>query len=507
MRPRIVFLFSVLVLIASSCPAAETASVRSGHPNLIIILADDLGFSDIACYGGEIRTPALDRLAEEGVRFTQFYNMARCGPSRASLLTGLYPHQTGHAQWGVERAGLKRPPAYAGFRTDIPTLPAVLKDAGYNTYMSGKWHLGSAPESWPVQRGFDRYWGMIGGATGYFRPTELMVMDDQKWDVPQEFYMTDATTEHALQFLDLQKKRAAPFFLYVAYTAPHFPLQAREEDIAAYKGVYDEGWDVLRERRFARLQQLGIVGPETRLSPRAEELPAWDAAPQNARDVWKADMETYAAMVDVMDRGVAKIMEKLRDIGAHDDTLVVFLSDNGACAEGAQAKSGRSRTYGVHGANFSNTPLRMFKKWSHEGGISTPFIAWFPRRIPAGRIERAPAHIIDLFPTFAELAGLPGTASEPGKRLAPVEGISLVPLLTEGRATPERTLFWEHIGNRAVRRGDWKLVAENKGPWELYDLSHDRSELDDLAATRPETVRSLAELWTAWARRVGVHGE
>lgn len=499
-------------------PLLSAATGNANRTNILVIMADDMGFSDIASYGGEIPTPHLDRLAQEGVRFTQFYNMARCGPTRASLLTGLYPHQAGKGQWDNHTAS--RPPAYQGFHRNAVTIAEVLREAGYNTYMSGKWHLGERPEEWPVERGFMRHWGLIGGAASFFHPTtpdrpeaqpNVMALDDQEWEVPEGFYMTDATTDFVVKFLDEQSSSQAPFFLYVAYTAPHWPLHAWPEDIARHKGNYEMGWDALREQRFARLQQLGIFGQEARLAPRDKRVLAWDQAPAAMREKWTTEMEIYAAMIEVMDNGIGRILAKLEEMGAAEKTLVVFLSDNGGCHttphdpnNGPPGSAGSFPSYGFPGANVSNTPFRFFKQWSHEGGIATPLIARLPGRTTPGRIERRVGHVIDLMPTALALAGARHPPEYRGLKTVPLEGVSLLPLLENHRSVPERTLFWEHTGHRGVRHGDWKLVAQKNTPWELYNLAEDRCELDNLIAQHPGRVRALETLWEDWARKVGV---
>jgi arylsulfatase len=488
-----------------------TPSVRpAGRPNIVLILADDLGYSDLGCYGGEIRTPNLDRLAARGLRFTQFYNAARCCPTRASLLTGLHPHQAGIGHM-VEDRGL---PGYRGRLNDrCVTIAEVLRSAGYRTYLSGKWHVGQARPQWPADRGFDRSFALISGGTNYFELERgrIMARDGEPYAPPAGNlgYLTDTFTDHALRFLEEAGREPAPFFLYLAYTAPHWPLQARPEDLARTRGRYAAGWDAAREARLRRMADLGLVDPRWALAPRDPRVPPWEEAKD--RELQELKMAVYAAMVERMDEGIGRVVAQLDRMGAADRTLVLFLSDNGASAEEydrvtpAVPPGPREsfHTCGPPWANVSNTPFRSYKHWVHEGGISTPLIACGPPVAAAGGATREPGHLVDLMATLVEVAGAEYPRTFAGRDVLPMEGRSLVPVL-RGGSLGERTLAWEHEGNRAIRKGSWKLVARHGSPWELYDLDADRTENHDLAARHPERVAVLSRAWEAWAARCGV---
>ncbi len=501
---------SALLLGFLACGAAAQAA-EPKRPNIVIIMADDLGFSDIGCYGSEIATPNLDRLAAGGLRFTQFYNTARCCPTRASLLTGLYPHQAGVGHM-VEGRGT---PAYQGYLNDrCVTIAEVLRRGGYRTLMVGKWHVGENRPHWPCDRGFDEYFGLISGGTNYFRldPTRRMARNNTPY-VPagDRFYVTDAFGDEAAAFLDAHGRKPEPFFLYLAFTAPHWPLHAWPEDIARYRGKYRIGWDALRERRHKRQVELGIVDAKWPLTPRDPEAPAWDDVKD--RDDCDLRMAVYAAQIDRMDRNVGKVLSKLRELGVERDTLVLFLSDNGGCAEpvnrgtsGAPAGDRESfLSYGLPWANASNTPFRLYKHWVHEGGIATPLIAHWPAVIQRrGEITPAVGHVIDLMATCLDAAGVEYPREHDGRPVMPLEGKSLVPIFRTGTRTEHEAIYWEHEGNRAVREGRWKLVSRHPGPWELYDLGADRTELNNLAAAHPDRVKAMAEKYARWAERVGV---
>lgn len=487
------------------------AACAAEPPNIVLILADDLGYSDVGCYGSEIGTPNLDRLAGGGLRFTQFYNAARCCPTRASLLTGRSPHSAGvgHMLQDWTRFGAAYSP---GLRADAPTVAERLRAAGYRTYHVGKWHVGGlgkiAGGNHPLDRGFDRAYG-TGGGGNYFDPKPLY-LDREMLEVPADFYLTDALSERAAGFVE-GHERGRPFFLHLCYTAPHFPLQARPADIEKYVGRYRGGWDELRAKRLARQKELGIAPPSATLSPRDPVARAWADVPEAERVEWDRRMAVHAAMIECMDRGIGRVLESVRKIGAAENTLVVFLSDNGASAEaldswpnpgrghrpGAEVGTREShRCLEVGWANAANTPFREHKMWAHEGGISTPLIACWPAGIAArGAVTPAVGHVIDLMPTFLDLAASEAPAG--------IEGMSLAPVLRGGPG-PERTLGWEHEGNRAIRRGRWKLVAPYRGPWDLYDLEVDRAETRNLAAQEPARVAELSTLWQQWADRVGV---
>jgi arylsulfatase len=514
--------------------------MRRTAPHVVLVVADDMGYSDLGCYGGEIATPTLDRLGRAGARLSRFYNTTRCSPSRASLLTGLHPHQTGIGILTND----DRPDGYPGSLNDrCVTLAEALRAAGYATCLSGKWHLASdfwtPSDAWPTRRGFERFFGTLSGCGSYYRPTTLTRGEqnvEHEAAAPGFFY-TDAITEEAERFVRGQAAHepGRPFFLYVAYTAPHWPLHAPAEDIARYRGAFDVGWDELREARLRRLVAEGLIPAGTTLSGRDPSQPSWRDAPHPA---WQlARMQAYAAQVDRMDRGVGGIVTALAEMGVLADTLFLFLSDNGASAEdlpmgdpesfrrrhsivppatwaGASLRLGNTpdiepgpedtyASYGRAWANLSNTPFRFYKRWVHEGGISTPLIAHWP----AGRIEPGvvdtPFQLIDVVPTVLEAAGVEHSSAYAGRRRLPLEGRSMLPALRGGRVEP-RTLYWEHLGNAAIRRGRWKLVREHGTAWELYDVDLDRAELVDEAASRPGLVADLAAAWSAWASRVGV---
>ncbi len=494
-----------LLTLGGACAAAAPR-----RPNIVVIMADDLGFSDIGCYGSEIATPNLDRLARGGLRFTQFYNTARCCPTRASLLTGLYPHQAGVGHMVANR-GI---PAYQGYLNDrCVTLAEVLRSAGYRTAMSGKWHVGEDRPHWPTDRGFEKYFGLISGGTNYWRldPGRKMALDDQPWTPPAEgFYITDAITDYAVKFIAQLGRGPEPFFLYVAYTAPHWPLHAHPSDIEKYRGKYMKGWDQLRKERHARMIEMGIVDKRWPLTPRDERAPAWETVEdRQARDL---AMAVYAAQIDRMDQGIGRILAQIRQIGAEQNTLVMFLSDNGGCAE--QVDRGIKGvppgppdsflSYGLPWANASNTPFRLYKHWVHEGGIATPCIVYCPSLVPQrGKLTHQVAHVIDIMPTCVELAGARYPEMHNGRPIHPMEGRSLTATF-KAAALQSRKLFWEHEGNRAMRDGKWKLVSRFPNAWELYDLEADRTELRDLAADMPERVARMVQEYEAWAARCGV---
>ncbi len=512
-------------------------------PNILVILNDDMGFSDIGCYGGEIDTPNLDRLARGGLRFSQFYNSPRCSPSRASLLTGLHPHQTGIGILTYPTG----PEGYAGnLNRRCVTIAEALKPAGYRCYMSGKWHVASnlkePTDAWPMQRGFDEFYGTIIGAGSFYYPNTLTRGNenvDHEAERDPEFFYTDAISDEAVrQIRAHQKSHAqAPFFQYVAYTAPHWPLHAHDADIAKYRGRFDAGWDRLREARLERLVEMGIVDASWKLTDRDPTQPPWEDAEHKA---WLLRcMEVYAAQVDRMDQGIGRILHALEETGRLDDTLIVFLADNGACAEDIpenvtvemmvnELMLARSHTragepvvfgnlphlmpgaehtyqsYGVAWANLSNTPFRLYKHWTHEGGVATPVIFHWPNGIEErGGIRHTPCQLPDVMATVIELAGVQYPKRHAGNEILPLEGQSLVPVMARDEL-PERPLFWEHEGNAAVRLGRWKLVREYPGDWELYDMQADRTETNNLAATQPEVVADLARRYEEWARRCAV---
>lgn len=509
-------------------------------PNVVIILADDMGYSDIGCFGGEIRTPNLDVLAGDGLRMTQFYNTARCSPSRASLLTGLHPHQTGLGVLTEDQ----RPRGYAGTLNDrCATMAELLGSAGWSTYMSGKWHLcGEMTEpnaAWPTRRGFDRFYGTLAGAGSYFDPFTLTRDETNVEHEAQDpdFFYTDAISAEAAGFVEdhASTKPDEPFFMYVAYTAPHWPLHATEEDIAAYDGHYDEGWDVLRERRYRRMVEQGIIAADWPMSDRDPEVRAWN---DTTDQEWESRrMQVYAAQIERMDAGIGRILSALEATGNREDTIVMFLSDNGGCAEelrvawsdelarvpafmrtytraGERVRRGNTpdstpgpeTTYASYGrcwANLSNTPFREYKHWVHEGGIATPLIVRWPSQLDGGRMCHSPYQLPDVLATVLEACDVEYPAEFDGRPILPAEGVSMLPAWTGG-PEPEHVLFWEHEGNAAARKGPWKLVRKFPGQWELYDMRSDRTELSDVSERHPELAADLAGQWEEWAKRCGV---
>jgi arylsulfatase A-like enzyme len=543
----------VLSLVAALCLSA----VAKDKPNILLVLSDDMGFSDLGCYGGEIATPNLDALARNGLRFTQFYNTGRCCPTRASLLTGLYPHQAGVGHMTDDRG-------FAGYRGTLNrqsvTLAEVLRAAGYRTYLCGKWHVvqdirpDGDKSAWPLQRGFEKFYGTITGGGSFYDPTTLcrqnrfITPDNDPEYQPARFYYTDAISDNAVRFLQQHEAESSgkPFFLYVAYTAAHWPLHALEKDIAKYRGKYDGGFAPIRRARFERMKQLGLIDAHAELSPPDED---WDKTDHHA---WNARcMEVYAAMIDCLDQGIGRIVSALKRAGRLENTLIFFLQDNGGCAEGMgrtanapqpprplkplgpdelqpriwppmQTRDGRwvrtgpdvmpgpPDTYMAYGrgwANVSNTPFREYKHWIHEGGISTPLIVHWPAGLATGRrgkLERQPGHLVDIMATCVDVAGAKYPTEVAGEKIKPREGVSLAPAFQGKPLKRRRPICWEHEGHRAVRDGKWKLVAKENQPWELYDLEKDRSELHDLSAARPKMVAELAAQWAAWAARSDV---
>jgi arylsulfatase len=526
-RPLRLHWFAALLLTVFVA-VFPSLSFGAEKPNIVVILADDMGFSDLGCYGSEIATPNIDRLAANGLRFSQFYNTARCCPTRASLLTGLYSHQAGVGHM-VQDLGS---PAYRGdLNRKCVTIAEALRPAGYRNVMAGKWHVTSAyndSRNWPTQRGFNRFFGLIGSVRSYYDPPTL-TQDNTPIKAGKGFYLTDAITEHAVAAVKETASNKQPLFLYVAYTAPHWPMHALPEDIARYRGKYRQGWDELRKQRHQRQIDMGLVEKRWSLTPRDPEAPAWEKAEH--KDWYDMRMTVYAAMIDRLDQGVGRIVKQLEDSGLKDNTLILFLSDNGGCAEEipaewrdrfpAKTRDGRPthvgndpavmpgpedvfQSYGLPWANASNTPFRLYKHWVHEGGIATPFIAHWPGTIAKGGLTHQPGHVIDILPTCLDAAGASYPTKVKEETILPVEGKSLLPVFRGKLREGHGALYWEHEGNRAMRAGKWKLVARFGAAWELYDLEADRTELHDLAAKQPETVKELAEKYERWAERVGV---
>ncbi|RAJ08178.1 arylsulfatase [Chitinophaga skermanii] len=511
---NIITLFTCLLLVQ-----LVSAQKKTQQPNIILIMVDDMGWSDIGPYGSEISTPNLDRLAAEGLRLQEFYNNSICAPTRASLLTGQFAHKAGIGYFNVN-LGL---PAYQGYlNRESLTLAEVLKEAGYSTLMSGKWHVGDDSLSWPNQRGFDQFFGFIGGASNYFdiapykekAPPVQLVENNRAINLQPGKYLTDEIAGHAVQFLEEQNKSNKPFFLYVAYNAPHWPLQAQPADIDKYKGKYSIGWDSLRQQRIQRLQKIGLLAPNATI-PKDPQVPAWESLTYDEKKYWEKKMEVYAAMIDRMDQGIGQILNKLKALKKDKNTLIVFISDNGAQGGFIPAGRKRPRSSGPIGsagsydyveqswANVSNAALRSYKASAYEGGISSPLIAWYPGKIKANSIAKGTAHLVDLAPTFYELAGAQYPQQYHQVAINPLPGTSLAKLFLAqqeiNRASP---LCWERAGNRAVRSGKWKLVsAYPANEWELYDIENDRGETKNLAQQQPQVVAELNAVYEKWAKQ------
>jgi len=524
--------------------ASANEAGQKQRPNIVIIMADDMGFSDAGCFGGEIQTPNLDKLAANGLRFTQFYNCARCCPTRASLMTGQYPHKV-----GLERNGQSLT------RNGI-TIAEALKQAGYNTAMAGKWHLSRtdtlkdsklhqkwldhqhdpshpfAPlETYPVNRGFDKHYGVIWGVINFFDPFSLVDGTKTVENVPEDYYFTDAINEKSVEYIREFGRSSKPFFLYVAHCAPHWPLHARPEDIAKYKDTYKDGWEKLRQDRYKSMIKMGLFKKDnTPLPPIQDRGRKWTQLTEQEKSFQAAKMTVHAAMVDRLDQGVGKIIEALKQIRQLDNTFIFFLSDNGASPEimyspgydrSSQTRDGRNIRYkgisepgsettyyciGAAWASASNTPFRYWKKESFEGGCHTPLIVHWPEGLKAkpGSITTQVGHVIDIMPTCLELAGAKYPGQYNGITFTPLDGKTLMPILKNTECEGHERLFFEHMGGRAVIEGDFKLVALKDLPWELYNLSRDRTEMDNLAARHPDLVSTMSIHWENWAVNVGL---
>lgn len=513
----------------------------SAKPNVILILVDDMGFSDLGITGSEIRTPNIDGLARGGTLLSAMYNCARCCPTRASLLTGLYPHNAGVGHMGANLGTA----AYQGFlRNDSATIAEVLREDGYRTLMAGKWHVAGdfmarEVDSWrvgdvdhptPRQRGFDHFYGIVDGVTNFFSP-HFMLEDDSRVEVyPDDFYFTDAITNKAIGMIESSVADQNPFFLYLAHAAPHWPLHAHEEDIARYDGVYSKGWDAIRTARHEEMNGRNILKSNWDISPRDDQVPAWQDIELTD---WEASkMAAYAAMVDRMDQSIGHLISALKRLDQYYDTLILFLSDNGGCAEfmaedgwakffpdrtndGRQIamgnipnlKPGSALTYQSYDkpwANVSNAPFRLFKHYVHEGGISTPLVAHWPERITGGGIAHEPCHVVDLLPTILQATGASYLSELGGHPIQPYQGESLLDLLSGKPWSREQPIYFEHEGNCAVRHGQFKLVRKYGGDWELYDMDADRTELNNLAGSNQPIEAQLLSAYGAWAEKSGV---
>jgi len=511
------------------------------RPNIILILADDMGFADLGIMGSEIRTPNIDAMARRGLLLSSMYNCARCCPTRASLLTGLYPHKAGIGHMGADLGT----PAYQGFlRNDAATIAELLRAAGYRTLMSGKWHVGGEfwarlVDTWrvgdvehptPRQRGFDRFYGIMDGVTHFFSPHFIME-DDRRVEVsPDNFYFTDAITDKAIAMIEESSQEDKPFFLYLAHAAPHWPLHAHEEDIARYDGVYAKGWDAIRTARHEEMLARGVLQHRWPISPRDEQAPPWKEVRAAG---WEASrMAVYAAMIDRMDQSIGRVLQTLKRLGQLDDTLILFLSDNGGCAE-FMAEDGWAKfmpdihndgrkiimgnhlnlrpggpltymSYDLPWANVSNAPFRLFKHWVHEGGISTPMIVQWPAKFKQPSVVHTPCHVIDVLPTILDAAGVTYPTEFGGQVIQPLDGENLMPLLEGQNWTRGQPLFWEHEGNSAIRADHFKLVRKHNRPWELYDMETDRTELHDLSHGNASITKKLTKQYDYWSQSVGV---
>ncbi|WP_119081070.1 arylsulfatase [Chitinophaga alhagiae] len=538
-------LLNLLLLGSLSLPAAAQQ-----RPNIVLIMADDLGYSDLGCYGGEIQTPHLDSLAANGLRFSRFYNTSRCCPTRAALLTGVYNHQAGIGQMTADR----QLPGYRGaLSANTVTLAEVLKAAGYRTAMVGKWHVSNTLEQpgkeaqlqwlnhqtehplfsplaqYPTHRGFEKYYGNIWGVVDFFDPFSLVNGTQPVATVPTGYYHTDAIHDTAVSYIRELAGNNSPFFLYIAETAPHWPLHALPEDIQQYDSVYRQGWDVIREARYRKMTTLGLINPATApLSPRQDSAQQWRNNPHREWDA--RAMAVHAAMVDRMDRGIGRVVNALRQAGVLDNTLIIFLSDNGASPENAagygpgfdrpgSTRSGEKIVYpagknvmpgpqttfasiGPLWANVANTPYRYAKADSYEGGIRTPMIAFWPKGIKAkGDISGRLSHVMDFMATFVELAQAAYPASYNGHTVKPMQGLSMAPVFRGAGQQGHTALFNEHMGAKYARTGKWKLVARRDGPWRLYHISADETELKDLSAQHPDVVKKLEQRWQQWAEQ------
>ncbi len=552
---RIAGIASLSLTLSSSnnVQAQQSVNKSDRRPNIVLIMADDLGFSDVGCYGGEIHTPNIDFLANDGIRFTNFYNTSRCCPSRASLLTGVYNHNAGIGEMTED----KHLPGYRGHITDsVVTIAEVLKQAGYHTAMSGKWHVSntvvektpemqlkwlahqvdnplfSPKEQYPVNRGFEKYFGNIWGVVDYFDPFSLVSGTTPIKDVPKDYYHTDAINDTAVAYIKELSKEDRPFFLYVAQTAPHWPLMAPEAEIEKYKDTYKAGWDNIREVRYKKMAALGLIDPNKLKLPARQNNNLWK---DNADSAWDARaMAVHAAMVDRMDQGIGRIIQALKEANQLDNTIIIFLSDNGASAENAanygpgfdrpgQTRSGETIHYltkkemmpgaentyasiGPDWANVANTPYRLWKEQSYEGGIHTPFIIHWPKGIALkkGSMVTNVCHIMDVMPTFIDAGNAEYPSVYDGHKIKAMQGISFLPVLQGKKLTGHEALFNEHFGAKYVRYQNWKLVAKNNEQWHLYDIVNDPSEINDLASNHPGKVKELGDMWLTWAGKNNV---
>lgn len=547
-------LLSVAICVAGCSVTSEKSDQKDDRPNIVIIMADDLGYSDVGCYGGEINTPSIDRLAKNGVRFTQFYNSARCCPTRASMLTGLYPHLAGVGAMTHDN----KSPGYRGYLTEnTVTIAEVLRKEGYHTGMVGKWHVSQTEElpgeehkkwlahqiarplfsplsQYPVSRGFEKYYGNVWGVVDYFDPFSLVNGTVPVESVPDNYYHTTAIGDSAVSYVEQFTRDDKPFFLYVAHTAPHWPLHALEDDIRKYEDSYQAGWEVIRKARYERMLGMGLFNEKTApLSPWMFPERKWESNPNKEFDA--RAMAVHAAMIDRMDQTIGKLLQKLEEKGELDNTLIFFLSDNGTSSErpsrygpgfdrAGSTRSGQAVAFpvdkevppgpqtvmsgiGPEWASVGSTPFRYFKAKLHEGGMATPFIVHWPRKVAGkGEISQYPAHVMDIMATCLEVAGGSYPETFEGRKITPTTGRSFLAAVLHETAKPHDVIFWEHLGAAALRQGDWKLVRTGtKAPWELYDMASDKTEVNNLADANPDRVKEMALAWEAMAQKQNVY--
>ncbi|UJH67837.1 arylsulfatase [Allomuricauda sp. SCSIO 65647] len=525
--PKIKIAIALLVLLLAACHKKQERQQEDLRPNIVLIMSDDMGYSDIAPYGGEIDTPNLQWLADNGVRFTQFYNTARCCPTRASLMTGCYPYQAGiglmtQAPGAPEASDLGVPEYRGVLGKNVVTIAEVLKSADYRTIMTGKWHLGiSEKEYWPKQRGFDEFYGLVPGAANYFKPEYprgITEGNDTISITDESFYTTDAFTDKAIEYIN--QDNTSPFFLYMAYNAPHWPIQAPKEDIEKYRGKYLTGWDELRKKRYQRMMEMGLIDKTWKLSK--EDNVPWDSLSVEKQIEMDYRMAIYAAMIDRMDQNIGKLLDSLKSNQMLNNTIIMFMNDNGACAEGGMlgwgkeeqlgTKEGYYLSYGRAWANASNTPFRNYKHWVHEGGIATPLIVYWPKGLDKnqqGKVIDQYGFAPDIMATCLDLAGAEYPKEFKGNTIEPMVGKSILPALAiESSPIHDEPIFWEHHGNKAVRLGNYKLVLDratkDQQPWELYDLATDRTETDNLIVEEGDVANEMIDLYNNWTKEMGV---
>lgn len=512
-------IIALLILLVSV--SRSELSAQDKRPNIIVIMADDMGFSDIGCFGGEIPTPNLDRLAAKGLRLNSFYNTGRCCPSRASLLTGVYPQEAGVGFMVDPKPPMSENPSYQGFlNRETVTFGEALKEAGYSTLLSGKWHVGGGPGQLPSDRGFMRSLAAPAGGFMYSGHERAKVLLDGKpvrpgTDVPEDWYATDLWTDYGLKFIDETRETNKPFLLYLAHTAPHFPLQAPQDEIDKFKGKYMAGWEKLRQERFKKQKEMNLLTGEFSLNPSNPKIPEWESLSKEEQERYDLMMAIYAAMVSHLDKSIGHLIEGLEKRGLLENTLILFFSDNGGNAEAGVQGITKGDTLGNRNstvflgqcwAELNNTPFWLYKHHTSEGGIASPFIAHWPKGIQPslhGKILNTPAHLVDIMPTLLDLARGQYPKTYHGNRIKAARGVSLTPLFAGRSVTRTQPIFWEHEGNRAIRTGKWKAVSNLKEPWQLYHMEEDRTELNDLSARYPEKLKEMVNTYEKWYAEAG----